>query len=102
MSYKKNCGFRKINICKFREEDCLPEKCDMYNIAFTAKDILKQAGKEKKTVKLLARQIIDMKLEGKHKTDKERYELLKKDRNDKVYGLLKLSKAYMHCKRLKL
>lgn len=101
MAYKE-CGFRKINLCKFKEEDCSPDKCDMYNIPFTSKGILNQAKIERKAVKYLANKMIKMKKSGKHKTDKESYEKIKKTRNDKALGMLKLSKAYMHCKRLKL
>lgn len=101
MPYKNKCGFRKIKLCGFKEQDCSPKKCDMYNIEFTSKAILKQAGIEKKAVKKMTMQMIDMKKKGKHKTNPEEYKKLKETRNDKAYGMLKLSKAYMHCKRIK-
>lgn len=102
MGYKENCGFRKIDLCKFHEEDCTPEKCDMHKIPFTAKAILKQAGIERKAVKKLTLTMIDMKKRGEHKVNKDKYEQMKQERNDKAYGMLKLSKAYMHCKRVGL
>jgi hypothetical protein len=98
MAYKK-CGFRKINLCKFREEDCRPDKCDMYDIPFNVKGILKQAKIEREAVTQLTNKMVKMKKAGEHKTNKDKYDEIKKLRSDKVYGMLKLSKAYMHCKR---
>jgi len=99
MPYKSDCGFRKLNLCGFKPEDCVPEKCDMFNIPFTAKDILMRSKKEHKAVKELTEKLLNMKKSGEHKTNKAKYQQLKLARNDKVYGMLKLSKAYMHCKR---
>lgn len=99
--FKKDCGFRKLELCKFKEEDCLPEKCDMHDIPFTSKGILAQLRKEKKAVKNLTNKMITMKKSGKHKDQKDEYEKIKLDRNDKVYGLLKLGKAWTYCKRIK-
>lgn len=95
MGYKEGCGFReKVNVCKFREEDCNPEKCDMFNIKFTSKDIMKTTKIERKNVIDLTKQMKDVK-----KKDREKYLELKELRKDKVIGMVKLSKAYMYCKR---
>jgi len=99
--FKENCGFRKIRLCPFREDDCTQEKCDMYLIQFTSKDILKQAKKEKKRFKELTAEIKKFKKEGKNKTDKIAYTMMKSERTDKAYGIIKLLKALEYCKRTK-
>lgn len=92
------CGFNKLNLCGFKPEDCAADNCDMHNIPFTAKGVLKQSKKEHKAIKELHNQLIEEK-KAHGKTDL--YKELKNKRNDKVVGMLKLSKAYVHLKRLK-
>lgn len=99
-SFKADCGFRnKIKVCGFKPEDCTPEKCDMYNIEFSVKAISKQAKIEQKAVKKLEKKRVKMKKTGEHKTNREEYNKIKAKRNDKVYGLIKLSKAIIYLKR---
>lgn len=100
MAYKK-CGFRdKIHVCKFREEDCTPDKCDMYNIAFEAKIIKKMIDKERKAVKKYHIQMKELRKKGLKATDE--YKKAKAIRKDKVCGLIKLTEAYMYLKRIKI
>lgn len=99
-AFKADCGFRnKIKVCNFKPEDCNPEKCDMYNIEFSVKAIKKQAKIEQKAVKELEKKRVKMKKTGEHKTKIEEYKKIKSTRNDKVYGLIKLSKAMVYLKR---
>lgn len=101
MSYKK-CGFKeKVNVCGFKAEDCNPKECDMYNIKFTAKDINKQAKLEKREIIRLTKDMRKMKKNHEHKTKAKEYKAMKKLRKDKVIGMVKLSKAYMYCKRIR-
>ena len=101
MTYKK-CGFRdKVNVCSFKPEDCNPEECDFYNIDFSVKGIKKQTDKEKKLFIEIHEELKQMKKDKTHKEDKERYNHLKKQRKDKVLGILKLSKAFAYLKRSK-
>lgn len=100
MDYKKDCGFReKVSVCGFIPEDCRPEKCDMFEIPFSVKGILKQSKKERKEVVKLTEKLSEMKKNHEHKTKKEEYEKVKADRKDRVIGMMKLSKAYVYCKR---
>lgn len=99
-AFKADCGFRnKIKVCNFKPEDCTPEKCDMYNIEFSVKAIKKQAKIEQKAVKELEKKRVKMKKAGEHKTNRDEYKKIKTERNDKVYGLIKLSQAIVYLKR---
>lgn len=98
----KKCGFRDIiHVCKFKEEDCNPKECDMYDIEFKVKPILKQARTERKNLIKLQKEINRMKKCGDHKKSVEKYKKLKLDRDDKAIGMFKLSKAIMYLKRTK-
>ena len=99
MPYKDNCGFKKIKLCTFKEEDCKPEECDMFSIEFTSKGVLKTSKQLRKRIVELHKSMVKMKKAGEHKTDAENYKATKKERNDLVSGMLKLSQAHMHCKR---
>ena len=102
MAYKKDCGFRnKVHVCSFKEEDCCPEKCDMYDIPFEVKALSKRIKEERKHIIELENKRQGMKKKGEHKTNKEEYDKVKNLRNDKVYGILKLTKAYTYLKRTK-
>lgn len=102
MSYKKDCGFKeKANVCSFREEDCKPEECDFYNIEFSVKAIKKQVGIERKKVIQLTDDMKEFKRKGYKKDNPEGYKKLKKERKDKVIGIIKFSKCIMHLKRTK-
>ncbi len=102
MAYKKDCGFReKVSVCNFKAKDCKPDECDFFEIPFTSKGILKRSRIERKEVIRLTKKIRSMKKQHKHKTDKKKYAQVKADRKDKVLGMVKLSKAYMYCKRLR-
>jgi hypothetical protein len=100
MSYKKGCGFReKVNVCTFKEEDCNKKECDMFDIDFTAKSILKKSKEERQSVIELTQQMRKMKKEHEHKKNPKEYKRIKDLRKDKVIGMVKLSKAYNYCKR---
>ena len=93
--YKK-CGFRdRVDVCRFRAEDCNPSECDMHDIPFTAKGILKQANAEKKIVRELRKKLKVLKKEGKTDEVKE----IKAKIKDKGVGGVKLLRAYAYCKR---
>ena len=99
MPYKDKCGFRKIKVCGFKEEDCDPKMCDMFSIEFTSKGVLKTSKQLRKEVVSLHKELVRMKKAGEHKSNPDSYQDIKKQRNDLVNGMAKLSKAYMHCKR---
>ncbi|MCJ7816322.1 MAG: hypothetical protein MUP55_00555 [Candidatus Aenigmarchaeota archaeon] len=41
--YKDDCKFRRwVKVCTFKEDDCAPEKCDMYNVAFDRQSVKAQ------------------------------------------------------------
>jgi len=88
-----------VSVCSFKAKDCKPDECDMFNIPFTSKGIKKQSSIERKEVVRLTKELRSMKKQHQHKTDKEKYEQVKADRKDKILGMIKLSKAYMYCKR---
>jgi len=101
--YKENCGFReKVGVCNFMVEDCKPEQCDMYDIPFTSKGIKKQSRIERKKVIEFDKKIKAMKKNHEHKSKPEEYKKVKADLKDIVIGMVKLSKAYEYCKRVRL
>jgi len=103
MDYKEGCGFReKVGVCNFRAEDCEPSECDMFDIPFTSKGIKKQSRIERKKVIGLAKKIKAMKKNHEHKTKPEEYKQAKADLKDIVIGMVKLSKAYEYCKRVRM
>lgn len=103
MGYKKDCGFReKVKVCGFKARDCKPSECDMYKIPFTSKEIKKQSRIERKKVIELHKKIKVMKKNHEHKIKKEEYDKTKAEQKDIVIGMVKLSKAYMYCKRVRL
>jgi hypothetical protein len=100
MGYKKGCGFReKVNVCGFKKEDCNSKECDMFDIEFTAKEILKKSKQERKEIIDLTMKMKEMKKNHEHKTNPEEFKKIKSLRKDKVIGMIKLSKAYNFCKR---
>jgi len=102
MGYKK-CGFRdKAGVCNFKEEHCTPDECDFHGIEYSVKSIKKQIRMERKNVIKLHDKLKEMKANHKHKTMKVEYDKVKKDRNDKAIGIMKLSKAYAKIKRMKI
>lgn len=102
MGYKK-CGFReKAGVCSFKEDDCNPKECDFYGIEYSAKAIKEKIKEERKNIIILHDKLKEMKANHKHKTMKDEYDKIKKDRNDKAVGVMKLSKAYVNVKRLKI
>lgn len=99
----KKCGFRdKVKVCAFKPEDCKPEECDFFDIEFAPKPIKKVFKKERAEVIKLTNEMKMMKKKGEHKENPEKYKELKKLRNDKAVGIIKLSKAYMYVKRAKV
>jgi hypothetical protein len=116
IEYKKGCGFRRINLCKFKIEDCHPKKenkemyCSLYDIPFDSKSIKKEmdiikkdiAGKVKQNLKI--KEVKKMlKKEKKDKQDKEvlAYKKRLHDIKDMDQGYQILKTAYTHCKRTK-
>lgn len=100
MPHKSPCGFRdKIQCCSFKEEDCSPEKCDMYNIEFTSKAILQVMKEEQAKVKQINDEMQKFRLAKD--TNNDHYKELKKQLADVCYGCAYLSKAYVHLKRLR-
>lgn len=98
MAEHKPCGFRdKVNVCKFKPEDCNATKCDMYSLEFNAKAIKAEIKRLRCKVKELQKQLIDIaKTQGKAS---EAYKETLADRNDCVYGIVYLSKSYLWVKR---
>ena len=102
MKHKK-CGFRdRVKVCGFKAEDCNAKECDMYEIDFKSKEILKTSKQLRKEIIRLHEEMQQMKKERRNKSEKEKYDALKKERNDKVHGMAKLAKAYVYAKRTKL
>jgi len=113
--YKKDCGFMKLGCCTFKPEHCRPmEKsdgglyCDLYDIQFTSKEILKEIKKIKKKIKSLTSENIKLKklkqmikAEKKDKDDKDVLEYKKKlaEIKDLGKGMEYLDRAYKYCKR---
>lgn len=106
--YKKNCGFKKVGVCSFKEQDCKPEICDMYKIEFNSKSIklkikeleeeLKKLTKEYFSIRKVKRML---KIEKKdEESDKLKdYKTNLKRIEDLGYGLQYMKKAYTYCKR---
>jgi len=94
----KICGFRdKVKVCNFKAEDCTPEKCDMYNIDFTAKSILAHSKQLQEKLREITPKVEKVaETQGK---SSEEYKKLRAVQADIAYGMAYMSKAYMWCKR---
>ena len=102
MTYKK-CDFRdRAKVCNFREDDCNPDACDFYEIKFEGKAIKKKIKELRKEVINLHERLKEMKKNHEHKENKEVYKKVKKERNDKAIGIMKLSKSYATIKNIKV
>lgn len=108
--YKEGCGFRKINVCSFKEEDCNPEKCDMYNLEFNSKSLIAERKKVEKELKLLIKDNISIKKTKQmiklEKSDGQAEEIIQYKKNlnkiaDLGKGVEYLNKAITYCKRIK-
>jgi hypothetical protein len=98
MPYKSPCGFRdKIQACSFHEEDCTPEKCDMFNLEWTPKAVLQRFKEEQAKVKTISDEMQVFRVNKQ--TNDPTYKDLKKKLTDLCYGCAHLSKAYVHLKR---
>jgi hypothetical protein len=84
MPYKENCGFRvRVPVCKFRAEDCVPEKCSFHNLPFTSRDVRKRIDEEQKLIRELH-----------NDTTKNEVEI-----RDRASGVLYLLRAWHYLKR---
>ncbi len=123
MSYKENCGFRKIGCCNFKEEDCKPKAindtkdnidfnlfCDLYTVEWTSKGVKKEMDsikfklKNEVKSKVTKKKIKEMrKLEKENKLNNDVIEYKKHLLRIKDYdeGLNILRKAYRYLKRTK-
>lgn len=108
MAYKDNCGFRRLNCCSFKEPDCVPEKCDMYNLEFTSKAIKERKDYIEKRVLESQKDTLNMQkvkeMLKKESADKENPEVIEykktlKEIADLSKGSQYLQKAYIYCKR---
>ena len=96
----KKCGFRdKIDVCRFKPEQCNAKDCDMHSIEFTLRKVLAKTKVLRAEIKVLHGRKKAMKKAGYHKTNPDEYKELKHNIADKVSGMMKMSQAYMYCKR---
>lgn len=108
MVHKDNCGFRRSGCCTFKPEFCLPEKCDMYSIPFTSKDIKENMTKIKEQVLELQKDTLNVpkikEMILKEKEDKNSPEVLDMKKKlalvvDLQKGYEYMNKAYIKAKR---
>jgi hypothetical protein len=97
MVYKK-CGFRdRVRVCAFRDEDCLPDKCDMYFLDFAPQAIRERMREEAEKITVIGSNM--MAYRKNKDTQNEEYKKLEAQLRDKVIGSDKLTKAYVYLKR---
>ena len=111
MPYKTPCYFRThLNVCTFKEEDCCPEKCDMYNVEFTVKGVNAEIKKIDEIINEKNKEVQEWQKEIKANYDnyseeakEEKKQYLKdllKEAKDLYTGKEYMKKAKKYCKRV--
>lgn len=113
--FKAECKFKNVvQVCKFKEKDCSPTKCDFYNLDFTTKSIKEELAKVEGEIRQITtdlglnklgkakRLLKALKQEDDSFLEKMGAQKKVERLNDLAYGKQYLEKSLLYCKRARL